>query len=249
MLFGSFISLPLPTATGQNLQNFGQSATAAFVNSLPSNWQYQLRQKLPAVTDLQPQQVRYSSYVPIIPLAVLTGYVLAMPLAPAATICWLLLGFIGPITGTYLFASGGGIDYWREPGFGYLLGLIAAAWFAGRIVPSERKSWRQLVASFGGVLLTHAFGLIWLLGSSIAILLTEGDSVYYKWQPFLGEQIRNLSWYQLPYDLLFAVLLVALAFPLRWLTNILTAPDIASRQRARQPIENQLELLSEPRFS
>lgn len=244
LLFGSFLSLPLPTATGHNLQNFTHATTIKFVDTLPSNWQAQLYSKLP-VLSAPVQPVRYSSYVPIVPLAVLAGYVLGMPLAPVAAICWLAFGLVGPLAGTFLFASGGGVDYWREPGFGYLVGLVGASWFAGRMVPEERKSWRQLVAGVGGVLVTHLVGLGWLMGGSIAVLLTEGDSVYYKWQPFLGEQIRNLTWYQLPYDLLFAVLLIALAFPLRWLTGILTAPDIASRQRARQPLENQLELLSE----
>lgn len=230
LFFGSFISVPLPTATSRNIENYMQVATADFVSQLPSHWRAQLTSRFPDLT--QPTKaVRYSSYVPIVPLAVLTGYVLGVPLAPAAAICWVTLGLTGPGLGLFLFASGGGPDYWREPGFGYLLGMIIAAWFAGRIVPDERKSWRQLVGSTGGVLVAHIFGLCWLLGGSILIMLTEGDAVYYKYQPFLGEQIRNLSWYQLPYDFVLSFLLVALAFPLRWLTAILTAPDIANRNR------------------
>lgn len=250
LLFGSFVSIPLPTATSRNLQAFSHEATAGYIKGLPAQWQEQVRNKLPtlaATVDAPAQPVRYTGYIPIIPLAVLTGYVLSIPLAPAATVCWVILGLAGPPLGLFLFASGGGPDYWKEPGFGYLVGMIAAAWFAGRIVPLERKSWRQITAAVGGVLLTHAMGLCWLLGSSIIILLMEGDATYYKWQPYLGEQIRNLSWYQLPYDLFFSLLLISLAFPLRWLTAILTAPDIASknRNRPKQPLENQLELISQ----
>ncbi len=244
LLFGSFISVPLPTATSRNIENFAHASAVDFVARFPAEWQKQFNSKIPFLS--QPvKSVRYSNYVPIIPLAVLTGYVLSVPLAPAAAIGWITLGLVGPGMGIFLFSCGGGADYWREPGFGYLIGMIVAAWFAGRLVPMERKSWRQLVAAIGGVLLTHLIGLCWLLGSSILILLTEGDSVYYKWQPYLGEQLRNLTWYQLPYDLLLSLLLVALAFPLRWLTTILTAPDIANRNRNRaQPLE-QLERLSE----
>ncbi len=243
LFFASFISLTLPTPNYRNLQRFVYNTQVDLVDRFPQPWRGRIHEKFPVLN--QPaQNVRYSTYVPLLPLAMALAYVLGFPLAVMATGLHFLLGIIGTPANIFLFASGGGTGYWHEPGFGYLLGIIAGAWFAAWISPDEeRKSWRQLLAAFGGVSITHIVGLTFVFTSSIGVLLFEGETAYLQFQPWLAEQIRNLSWYSLPYDLLFATILIALAFPLRWLFGVLTSPDISHKHRPS--VESQLETLQE----
>lgn len=245
LFFGSFVAFQLPTATGSNLEKFVHGAGVDLAQQLPERLQPRLRAALPRL-DAPKEEVRFGSYVAVIPLAVMLGYVLGLPLAVMSVAGFLILGVVGPHFGLFTFASGGGIGYWKEPGFGYLIGMVAGAWFAGWINAPERKSWRQLAGGIGAVLLIHLTGLLCLVGGSIVVLLAEGQTAYLNWQPWLPEQVRNLSWHPLPYDLIFSVCLIGCGFPLRWLVHTLTSPDIAARQRPR--LSTQLEVLSETRI-
>lgn len=246
LFFASFISIPLPTPTQKNLQKYIQNSARDLINTactLNPAMKPVLEENLPFLKD-EAQQVRTGSYVPLIPVAVALGYVLGSPLALLVTAIYLLVGLLAPQDGIYLFASGGGTSYVYEPGFGYVIGIICGAWFAAFISPDEeRKSWRQLVASTAGVLIAHLIGLGTVFGSSIAVLLFEGEQAYLRYQPWLSEQIRNLSWYSMPYDLLFATMMIALLFPLRILFTMLMSPDISNKQRPK--VESQLEVLQE----
>lgn len=242
LFFASFISLDLPTATRHNLERYFHKLSLTGLSYVPEPWRARAQQQFPVLTE-QAQDVRFSSYVPLLPVAVTLAYTLGLPLALFAPAIYLILGFLGPRLGLFPFASGGGFQYWTEPGFPYLLGIVCGSWFSAWITPDERKSWRQLLASFGSISIIHLIGLSVVFGSSIAVLLFEGESSYLRYQPWLSEQIRNLSWYSMPYDLLFATMLIALSFPVRWLFSTLTAPDIANRHRPS--VEAQLEVLTE----
>lgn len=245
LFFSAFVSLRLPTATKLNLERFVEYKVASAASSLPERWQPFVQEVFPAAQQPEEESVRYSSYVALIPMAVALGYILGFPLAIMSIAGFLLLGTVGPYLGFFAFTAGGGMDYWKEPGFGYLVGIIAGALFSSWLNPDERKSWRQVLGALGATLIVHLCGLAYLVGSSLLILIFEGRGAYLAWQPWLSEQIRNLSWYPLPYDLLFSLLLIGAGFPLRWLVNILTAPDIASRYRPR--LTAQMEVFSDSR--
>ncbi|MBY0358151.1 MAG: biotin transporter BioY [Candidatus Obscuribacterales bacterium] len=243
LFFATFASLKLPTPTKNNLERYVRSQVCLLVAELPADLQSRAQAVFPELS--QPvESVRVGSYTAVLPLAVALGYVLGLPLCLISVSIFFLLGIIGPKLGLFMFASGGGFDYWREPGFGYLAGLMAGSWFAARINIDDRKSWRQALSAVGGVLVVHICGLAYLVGSSILILLTEGQSAYLSWQPWLSEQMRNLSSYVLPYDLLFAFLLIGICFPLRWLVHLLTSPDVVGRKLNRAT--QQADVLSEP---
>ena len=247
LFFASFISVQLPTPTSRNIQLYVQN-TAKELFTVSLSQKPELKQKveeqIPFFKEPATGSVRFGTYVPLLPIAVTLGYILGSPLILIVTGIYLLLGLVGNNNGLFLFAAGGGTSYINEPGFGYLLGIIGGAWFAGFICPDEeRKSWRQIVASIVGVLIVHAIGLSIVFGSSIGVLLFEGEQAYLSFQPWLSEQLRNLSWYTLPYDLLFATMLIALVFPLRLLFTMLMSPDISSRHRPR--VDTQLEVLQE----
>lgn len=243
LFFSSFISLSLPTPTSRNLERFFHNTAVDLINQTPPAWQERIHEKLPA-TQERAADVRYSSYVPLLPASMAVAYILGLPLAVIASLIYFALGMLGPGSGIYLFASGGGSSYAQEPGFGYLLGIMAGVWFASWLTSDEeRKSWRQVLAATGGITITHLCGLAYFFGSSIMVLLFEGETAYLHYQPWLSEQIRNLSWYTIPYDLLFATILIALTFPIRWLFGVLMSPDIANKNRPT--VEAQLEVLQE----
>ena len=59
-----------------------------------------------------------------------------------------------------VFHAGGGLDYVLEPGFGYLLGLIPAAWLVGRIgqrIPL-RDSFSLWFVTMTGIVVASLFG-------------------------------------------------------------------------------------------
>lgn len=232
LLFASFTCLQLPVPTQRNLERFATTSTQRAIECFPARWQDEISHRAPSL--MAPvAAVRYNGYVPIVPVAIFIGYTLGVPLGISATAAFLLLGIIGPVLGVLPLASGGGLEYWRQPTFGYLLGIIGASWFAGRITTTTNNSLRQVAAVAGGLIITHAVGLLYLFGASLGLLLFQGDGAYLKWQPWLFESVRNLSWYTLPYDGLFSIGLIGIGFPFRWLVATLTAPDIAMRPKQK----------------
>lgn len=108
---------------------------------------------------------------------------------------YILLGLLGlPV-----FASGGGLDYYKEPTFGYLMSLPLLAYSSGWLY--ERK--KKLLAVIVPIFVTHLIGISYLL--------------------FFKQNYLDLSWHlsfsMIGYDLTFALLLSptlpALSFFLR----------------------------------
>jgi hypothetical protein len=232
LLYASFTCFDLPTATRVNLGRFINVSLQEALPYLPARAQREITDNFPVLLETMPA-VRYSPYVPIAPAALFLGYVLGLPLGFFSACGFFVLALIGPYVGILPVAGGGGLEYYRQATFGYLIGMALAAWFAGRITMTENNSARQLVVVLGGLLILHVTGLIYLVGSSLGILLFEGEGAYLRWQPWLAESIRNYSWYALPYDALFGLAAVGIGFPFRWLTSVLTAPDIAMRGRPK----------------
>ena len=69
------------------------------------------------------------------------------------------------LTGLFLlpiFALGGGIGYFKEFGFGYILAYLPAAFFAGSIIKEEFSFKIIFKAALTGVLIIHIIGLIYM---------------------------------------------------------------------------------------
>ena len=99
-------------------------------------------------------------------------------------ISYLLIGFLGfPI-----FAGGGGIDYFKEPTFGYLISLPFNAFLSGWFYKNDKK----FLAVFMPILTTHFCGIIYLLFFKTSWL----DITW------------NLSFSMIGYDLILAFLLL-----------------------------------------
>ena len=63
------------------------------------------------------------------------------------------------LLGLPIFTTGGGFGYVLQPTFGFLLGLIPAAWVIGRLARSTRSFWRIALAALAGLAVLYAVGL------------------------------------------------------------------------------------------
>ena len=95
----------------------------------------------------------------------LTGCLGGQNAAALAQIAYLSLGIV--LFQTFdlqVFTQGGGLSYFREPSFGYLLGFIPAAWVCGFWAFNTAPSLENLAfGSLGGLLVLHTAGLAYLL--------------------------------------------------------------------------------------
>lgn len=240
LFLGAFITVELPTATGHNLLNYGHLQAQRLIDYLPSKYQAQVYEAAPELAG-SVKKIRYDSYSPEAPIAIFLGYCFGTPIAPLAAALFVLAGLVGPAFGVYLFASGGGFEYYAQPGFGYLLGMILVAFLVGKITEKARTSLRQVAGLAAGVVSLHLVGILYVLGCSLAFAFSEGGAGGPNWQPWVFEQLRNLSWYSLPYDAFFGFVLIGLGFPIRYLVGVLTAPDIGLKSKADVLAQQQIE--------
>ncbi|HEY9732176.1 MAG TPA: biotin transporter BioY [Drouetiella sp.] len=245
LFFSSFIAFDLPTATGQNLTRWAQAQANDLIADIPPSVKLKIDKVVP-IPDipLPTKAIRMSVYSPQAPCAIFMGYALGWPIATIAAGIFILIGLVGPYFGLNPFASGGGLDYYAQPGFGYLLGILAATFVVAKITGEKRTSFRQVAALVAGLFTVHATGLLYLMSSALIFSVIEGASRP-EWLPWVFEQARNLSWVSLPYDAAFSLALIGLGFPIRYLVEMLTAPDIGLKTQndrvAQQRIEELLQ--------
>lgn len=249
LFLAAFVTVELPTATQDNIANYLQTLSCQFYHSLPTDWAHQLKHYFAGI-DREPGLVRYSSYCFLAPTAVFLGYVCGPVIALVSSLSFLVLGFLGPYLGIFPLSAGGGLGYYKEPGFGYLIGFVFAAWLSGIISANRRTSVSQLLAIAASLVTLHITGIAYLFAAYLAIYLVEGSKELLAWQPWIFEYIRNLSWYSLPYDMVFSILLVGLGFPFRWLNTTLLTTEVNSRVRGVKDSIRELDerpVLSGPR--
>ena len=229
IFFGAFTCLDLPTATGGNLKSYFHRLEVAAYRYVPQAQRQYVERYYPRIND-PVKEVRYSPYCLLPAVAIFVGYTLGPNLALWSAGIFFLAGIVGPFLGLFPFASGGGLSYYEQPGFGYLLGFVFAAWTCGFITQKKRTSLSQLAGVLAGLTVLHLIGIAYLLGAYLFFYLVEGSKSYLEWQPWIFQYVRNLTWYSLPYDVFFSILLVGAGHPFRWLATTLTAPDVAPRQ-------------------
>lgn len=144
----------------------------------------------------------YYYYVPQIPAVLFTGAMLGYRVGMFAILVYLIIGLVGfPV-----FASGGGLFYYLKPGFGYILGYSLAIYTVGRILEHKVTNFNIIRAAIVGVLAVHVIGIIYL-----TVLLTlQHNSIFY-----ILSWIYAMSGIQVPYDLLFGLVAIGLARPMR----------------------------------
>lgn len=228
LFLASFTSFDMPVGAGRNLAAAGHQSLKDVVAQLPARIKAPVNQTLPDINTAS-KPVRYSVYTPQAPMAIFVGYVLGCPLATVAAAIFLFLGIVGPFFQLHPLAGGGGPAYYLQPGFGYLLGTIACTWVVGYLTRNKRSSFSQILGVASGLVTVHAVGLAYLVGACLFFAVVDGFGIMPSWHAWVFEEARNLTWYPLPYDFVFALIAVGLGFPFRYLADVLTAPDLSSR--------------------
>ena len=132
-------------------------------------------------------------YIPQVPIILFLSVFLGRKYGIGSVILYIIMGlFFAPV-----FALGGGLRYFFEYGFGYILGYIPAIYFAGSILKSGYSNRNLLHGAFVGVLAIHIIGIIYML--VIALLRHEGWLFMQNW-------IIAQSGIKILYDIIFSFL-------------------------------------------
>ena len=152
----------------------------ASVTDLPWNWTEQ-------GISFQPLGMSYQ-----VAAVLLTGCVGGQNAGAIAQIAYLALGlFWLPI-----FAQGGGIEYLKEPSFGYLLGFVPGAWLCGWLAFRTKAKLETLALScISGLLVIHLCGIVYLVGlaylgnKQVMPSTLQQAIAAYSVEPLLGQLI------------------------------------------------------------
>ena len=115
------------------------------------------------------------SIIPQVPAVMFIVGLLGRRLGLTSIVIYILTGlFLLPV-----FALGGGARYILEPGFGYIIAYIPAAFFAGSILKSGFSIKNILKAALIGILTIHFIGIFYML--FISTLRNEGANFIKGW--------------------------------------------------------------------
>jgi biotin transport system substrate-specific component len=107
-----------------------------------------------------------------------------------AQLAYIILGLLG----LQIFRSGGGIGYWQQPTFGYLLGFLPGAWLCGSLAFKQPPNLERLAGSgVWGLVTIHGVGIVYLV--FLQLISWQGWSELkllswvfnYSIYPFLGQ--------------------------------------------------------------
>lgn len=101
---------------------------------------------------------------------ILAGLLLGARLGALSQALYVFLG----LAGMPVFAAGGGIGYLFHPTFGFVLGLIPAAWLIGKLGATARSARRVTLACLGGLAVLYAVGLPYI---ALIVRVYQGGSI------------------------------------------------------------------------
>jgi biotin transporter BioY len=176
--------------------------------------------ELPAVTSwFAPAEVSAAT-LPTIQLDAQLPWVLLMAwaLGPSLGALIVLVVVVLALCGLPLLANGGGPAYLLQPGMGYWLGLILAAWITGSTYRrASRRHWRldQAWSKLGRLLMVAATALVCVHAVGLLYLATLGVLTVLPWDAVL-HWAQVFSWNPLVYQAAMALVAMALVPALRW---------------------------------
>ena len=146
--------------------------------------------------NLNPDEFVKSFYmIPQIPVIMFVCSVLEKKMAVLSVALYLILGiFFFPF-----FALGGGIHYFSEYSFGYLLSYLPAALIATSFLNKKRSFFNMFLAALCGVLVIHVCGFLYML----IIALFKHDGI-----PFISGWITYQSGIKIVYDFILSYVLI-----------------------------------------
>ena len=146
--------------------------------------------------------------VPLVPFTLqlffvtMAGFVLGPRLGAVSALVYVALG----LAGLPVFTMGGGLGYVFQPSFGFLLGLIPAAWVIGRLAGEGTQARRIVPACLAGLGVLYLVGLPYMY-LILNVYLDKGLSIWYV--------VRAGMLIYLPGDFLKIAVTTLLARPLK----------------------------------
>ena len=133
-------------------------------------------------------------FIPQVPIVMFICSVLGRRMALTSVLLYLIIGlFFVPV-----FALGGGIKYFGEYGFGYILAYIPALLIAGRLL--DKYSFLDMIkATLAGVFTIHICGIFYML--FVALIKQAGSMFILGW-------ITAQSGLKIIYDLIASFVLI-----------------------------------------
>lgn len=141
-------------------------------------------------------------YIPQIPIVLMIAAILGPRLGIISVIVYIVAG----LSGFPVFAGGGGINYYAQHGFGYILGFIPGMFMAGNILSSKPRQFITFRAAIVGVTAVHFVGIFYL--TTVLFLKRESIFAIFGW-------IWQLSGMQYFYDIIFAIVAILIGRLLR----------------------------------
>lgn len=141
---------------------------------------------------------KYVGYCPQIPAMVLMIYILRQNFSLFTFIIYLIVGFfVWPI-----FIFGGGLDYFENYLFGYMLGFIVAIFIAQTVLNHSQGIRARLLMAISAVLTIHLCGFIYCLILSIFKVI-DSNLVFPIVSATSGSKIG--------YDIVFSMFIILIA--------------------------------------
>lgn len=133
-------------------------------------------------------------FIPQIPIIMFICSILGRRMALTSVLLYLIIGlFFVPV-----FALGGGIRYFGEYGFGYILAYIPALLIAGKLL--DKYSFLDMIkATLAGVFTIHICGILYMI--IIALIKQAGGMFIWGW-------ITAQSGLKIVYDLIASFVLI-----------------------------------------
>ena len=135
-------------------------------------------------------------YIPQIPTVFFIVALMGRKFGILSICGYIILGMFYPV-----FALGGGLNYFFEYGFGYILAFIPAIFFSGTLLKFKSDFFRIVLLSILGVLAIHVLGVLYML--FVATLRNAPMDIVFSW-------IVSQSGVQILYDIFFSILTVYL---------------------------------------
>lgn len=145
---------------------------------------------------LTPEDYVYSfCLIPQIPVVMFVCSVLGKKMALTSVFLYIIAGlFFIPV-----FALGGGLKYFGQYGFGYILAYIPAVFIAGNILKKKYSFPKMIKAAIFGVLTIHILGILYMI--VIALIKQSGLTFIEGW-------INAQSGLKIIYDIITSFILI-----------------------------------------
>ena len=147
-------------------------------------------------------------YIPQIPVVLYIAALLGEMWALVAVLVYIIMGLTPCMP---VFALGGGLSYFFQYSFGYILAYIPAVLFVSRELNNGKAFWHKITATLYGIAVIHVLGILYM----IVVSMLRQDAF---------DAITNMIYYQsmnkIIYDIIigfFAVLFARGCRKLLWI--------------------------------